>query len=116
MPDDVIWRMLDAMADILVKALRTSARAMLKGKHNRGAVAGSIKKGKPVRKKGVWIQMIRFTGKQHGNRIAEIAFVNEYGKRTQPARPFIKTACEQCEQEAVDAAAEILFDWIDSVN
>ena len=44
---------------------------------------------------------------------AEIAFINEFGKRRQPARPFMKVAAEQYEQEITEPGAQILGDWIE---
>lgn len=51
--------------------------------------------------------------KKTKTREAEIAFVNEFGKRRQPARPFMKLAAEQYEQEITDPGAQILGDWIE---
>ena len=115
-PADVIWKMLDAEADVVVAAQRATAASMLAGRFNKGAVQRAIKKGKIKLVKGVYTQYINYTGRQHGNRIAEIAFVNEYGKKGQAGRPFIRTANEQCADQAVDAGAKVLYDWIDSVN
>lgn len=115
-PYEVIWEMLDAEADVVVDAQRTEAETMLRGKYNKGAIKRSIKKGKLKLVKGIWTQYINYSGKQHGNRLAEIVFVNEYGKKNQPARPFIRTANEKCADSAVDAGAEVLFKWIDSIN
>ena len=115
-PAEVIWKMLDAEADVVVAAQRATAASMLAGRFNKGAVQRAIKKGKIKLVKGVYTQYINYTGRQHGNRIAEIAFVNEYGKKGQAGRPFIRTANEQCADQAVDAGAKVLYDWIDSVN
>lgn len=115
-PAEVLWEMLDAEADVVVDAQRTEAETMLHGRYSMGVIKRSIKKGKIKNAKGVWTQYINYSGKQHGNRVAEIAFVNEYGKKNQPARPFIRTANEKCADKAVDAGAEVLFKWIDSIN
>ena len=115
-PAEVIWKMLDAEADVVVAAQRSTAASMLAGKFNKGAVMRAIRKGKIKLVKGVYTQYINYTGRQHGNRIAEIAFVNEYGKKGQAGRPFIRTANEQCADQAVDAGGKVLFSWIDSIN
>ena len=61
---------------------------------------------------------ITFSGsRRRGNtatRNAEIAFVNEYGKRGQPARPFIGTAMTRHEEEIADPGAEVLGEWIEN--
>lgn len=47
---------------------------------------------------------------------AEIAFVNEFGHRGQPARPFIKTALTQYADEIAAPAERILGDWIEQTS
>ena len=71
-PAEVIWKMLDAEADVVVAAQRATAASMLAGRFNKGAVQRAIKKGKIKLVKGVYTQYINYTGRQHGNRIAEI--------------------------------------------
>ena len=46
-------------------------------------------------------------------RNAEIAFVNEYGKRGQDARPFMRTALYQNEELISDPGVKIIGDWIE---
>ena len=43
---------------------------------------------------------------------SEIAFMNEYGKAGQPARPWITTANAQAEESALDAAEKIFDTWL----
>lgn len=43
----------------------------------------------------------------------EIAFVNEYGKKNQPARPFIKNALEKNGEKIVEAGADVIHDWME---
>jgi hypothetical protein len=114
-PDETIWAMLDAEADVVVAAQRRTAAAMLAGPYNKGAVKSAIRKGKIKRTKGVYRQHITFNGKQHGRPLGEIAFVNEFGKRGQGARPFVKTANEECADEAVNAAGDVYDNWIESL-
>lgn len=49
-------------------------------------------------------------------RNAEVAFVNEYGKAGQPARPFINTANEKSADAAVEAAAGVYDKYLKSKN
>ena len=44
-------------------------------------------------------------------RNAEIAFINEYGKRSQQARPFVGQAMEQNADAIANAGAEVLLEW-----
>ena len=59
-------------------------------------------------------QDITFSGtRPRGNkrvRNAEIAFINEYGRRGQPARPFIGKAMTANEEKIADAGADIQSD------
>ena len=48
------------------------------------------------------------------NRVAEIAFINEFGKKNQPARPFISQANESNAGAAVDAAADVYDRYLSS--
>ena len=49
-------------------------------------------------------------------RNAEIAFVNEYGARGIPARPFIKQGIEKKEKEAFDRAEAVFDKWLNHEN
>ena len=46
-------------------------------------------------------------------RNAEIAFINEYGKRNQPARPFIRTAAETGGDQIAEPGEKIVGDWFE---
>lgn len=107
LPDEVVNGMLEAEADVVVEAQKETAEAMLDGPYNKNAVKNAITKGRAKKTRDGRDLSITFEGEQHGNRIAEIAFVNEYGKTNQPARPFIRMANEKSEDEAADKAAEV---------
>lgn len=47
-------------------------------------------------------------------RNAEIAFVNEYGKSGQQARPFVKNAVENFADEIAAPGIKIIGDWIEN--
>jgi hypothetical protein len=113
-PDSVIREMMEAQADVVMEAQKRTASTMLRGPYYKGGVVGGIDKGNFKRLADGAEHYVVFKGTQHGNRIAEIAFINEYGKKNQPARPFIKTANEQAAGEATEAAAKILHNWQES--
>jgi hypothetical protein len=113
-PDSVMRNMMEAVADIVLEAQKRTASTMLQGPYYKGGVVGGLDKGRFERTADGAEHYVMFKGTQHGTRIAEIAFINEYGKKNQPARPFIKTANEQAAGEATEAAAKILHDWQDS--
>lgn len=113
-PLEVQKDMVDAMADVVVDAQVFTAGTMLQGPYYKGAVARSVFKSKPrMRKSGPYVT-ISFKGMQHGNRLAEIAFVNEYGKKGQNARPFVKKANEISAKASDDAALEVYDKWLKS--
>ena len=86
--------MLNAGADIAVAAQKSTGEKM--GVHRTGTMLGSLKKFKVVHaSSGAYIK-IGFTGTNPGGaRNVEVAFINEYGKTNQPARPFIAVANEE---------------------
>ena len=113
-PDSVKKEMLDAAADVVVRAQRAAAQSMLQGPYYRGAVAAGIAKGTfRVTGDGALRDLV-FRGSQEGRPISAIAFYNEYGTSKMPARPFLRTANERSADEAARAAAEIYGQWLDS--
>lgn len=109
---ETLLEMVDSKAEIIEEKHRETASTMLQGKYYKGAVAASVKRSKArMNKRQGPNSIIRFKGEQHGNRLAEIAFVNEYGKKNQPARRFIKMALETGAEPGTKAAARVLFDW-----
>lgn len=114
-PTGVMEDMLNAQADIVVRAQQGTARSMLQGLYYQGMVASGVVKRRPQATGNGGHQYISFDGTQHGNRIAEIAFVNEFGKTGQAARPFIETANEKSAQETTEAAQSVYDNWIDKL-
>lgn len=109
--DEISDDMLEAMGDVVAPAQKRTASAMLRGAYYKGAVMASIQKSRVKRGKGGKVMFIEFVGTQHGESLSTIAYINEYGKTNQPARPFIATANEQSEVEAVEKAASVLFNY-----
>ena len=50
-----------------------------------------------------------------GNRNAEVAYINEFGKKGQPARPFIRDANEECAEDIVTAEEQPYNEWLESL-
>lgn len=111
-PVSVQEEMVNKQSDILVKAQAEKARSMLQGEYYEGAVAEAITKKNAQRSGDGMEQKITFEGTQHGTRVTEIAFLNEYGTEAQPGRPFIQTANEQSADATQKAAQEVLDNWI----
>lgn len=120
LPEEVPLGILDAEAEVLYNAQKQKAETMLRGPYSTGRVANAIKKGTPKQRADGYIQHITFEGivvdkyHPHGTRAAEIAFINEFGKPGQPARPFIKTANEESGDEAERAGAKVYNKYLES--
>lgn len=113
LPDEILDNMLLAEADVVVRAQKTKGRAY--GVHKTGMTLASIRAGRPRRKSGGKSITIAPEGTNaDGNRNAEIAFINEYGKSGQRARPFIRDANEEAAEQAVSAAEVVYNRWLDS--
>lgn len=93
LPDEVVLEMLVAEAEVIAPAQEAEARAMLSGEYSTGETAQSISYDKKLKKTadGRAIYVYPKGTRRHGNkrRAAEVAFVDEFGKHGQPARPFI---------------------------
>lgn len=111
-PPDILKEMVERQAKPTEEALVYTGGSMLVGPYFQGDVAASVKAGK-ARVSGSGAQVkIEFKGTAHGNRVAEIAFINEYGKKSQPARPFISKAIKDSEVAGAEAARTVLDDFL----
>lgn len=107
-PPDILKQMVERQAKPTEEALVYTGGSMLVGPYFEGDVARSVKAGKARVSAGGAQVKIEFKGTAHGNRVAEIAFINEYGKKSQPARPFISKAIKDSEAEGAEAARTVL--------
>ncbi len=115
MPDSVTDGILDAEADVIVNAQKRTMARMLKGPYSTGDTARSIKKGKIKKgKDGKSISISPQGRNRRGERHAAVAFINEYGKRGQPARPAIRTANAEAENAAIEAGEKVYHAYLDS--
>lgn len=119
-PFEVTAEALDAMAEVAAEKIRSTGETMgVRDPDSDVHILDHIKPRKA--KKEVWggYEMISFTGTRTRNstgkrtRNAEIAFVNEYGKRGHPARPFIGTAMNRGADQIQDQAEKVIGDWIE---
>ena len=122
LPDKVIEGILEAEADVILPAQRAEIEKQWNGPKNlsTGMSAKSIKKGKVKKDRdgrslSIYPQGTRKRGGRT-TRNAEIAFINEYGKRGQPARPAIDAANKKKEKEAIDAGERVYNQFLDSRN
>lgn len=117
-PDSVLDEMLIAGAEIVADEQRKTAKSMLGEKgRGRGITSNSIAVKKPQKSKNGGREIsITFEGSRpNGNktkRNAEVAFINEYGKRGQPAKQFIRIANEASADRAAEAQASVYDSWL----
>lgn len=125
-PVSVLDEMLMTEADVIEPEIRHNADVMLHGKYWTGTTQIKLTRKKPHNwngKRGNGQRQVTLTFKgiridkhhaaENRTRNAEIAFVNEYGARTTPPRPFIQTAIDKKEKEAYDSAEEVFRRWQD---
>ena len=114
--------MLVAMAEITAEGQREKARAYRV--KDTGKVIKSIKPGRiKTDKYGLPVIYVTALGtRKRGKNVirkvrnAEIAFINEYGKRGQKARSFVRDGAESSANAAVKAALEIYDRHLRSKN
>lgn len=115
-PDSILDGMLEAQGYIYADAQQAALESY--GVRDTGRVISSVGVSpvKRLKKNGTRYITISPQGERRRGRIttrnAEIAFVSEYGKRGQPARPAIRTANERAAAEATAVAEEIYGEWI----
>ena len=117
-PDDVVDEILNAQADVTVEAQKAAGRQM--GVEDTGITLQKLKKGRVKLRKGQRVLYITPTGsRKRGKtrtRNAEIAFINEFGKKGQKARPFIKLGNEKSAEAATAAGFRVYDRWLKSKN
>lgn len=114
LPDDVTDKMLIAGAKVAEKAQR--AKGIAYGVYRTGLTLASITHDNIRKNKDGKAVNVVFKGtNKDGNRNAEVAFVNELGKKGQPARPFIRDANEECADDVVTAEEQPYNEWLDSL-
>lgn len=110
---------LQAMAAVAARKIKSQGEAMgVRDPDSDVHILDNIKVNKPELTPAGGYADITFSGTRTRNgvktRNAEIAFVNEYGRRGQLARPFIGTAMSQNEDAIAKPGAELIGDWIES--
>lgn len=117
-PDDVVDDILNAQADVTVEAQKAAGRQL--GVEDTGITLQKLKKGRVKLRKGQRVLYITPTGsRKRGKtrtRNAEIAFINEFGKKGQKARPFIKLGNEKSAEAATAAGFRVYDRWLKSKN
>ena len=117
-PWDVTERALDSMAQVAAREIQSTGEYMgVRDEESDVHILDNITTKKATKTDDGGREKITFDGTRHRGRTttrnAEIAFVNEYGKRGQDARPFMKTALSQNEALISEPGVTIIGDWIE---
>lgn len=117
-PWDVTSEALDAMASVAERKVRSSGESMgVRDPESRVHILDKITHTKPKRTESGGISDVTFSGSRTRARTrtrnAEIAFINDSGKRGQQARPFIRQAAEQGGDEITAPGEKIIGDWFE---
>ena len=116
MPDAVIGEMLTAGGEVIKEAHQAKIEQM--GVVDTGTLAASIKLGRPNTKAGT-IEIRPSGTRKRGNTVTrneEIGWITEYGKKGEPARPWMREANADAEDKAVDAAAKPFYNYLDKIG
>lgn len=116
-PAEVTAAALDSMADVAVERIKSAGEQMgVRDPDSNVHILDKLTTKKPKITDDGGYEIITFSGtRTRGKtktRNAEIAFVNEYGKRGQSPRPFMKKGMSN--DKAIAAPGEeIVGDWIE---
>ena len=119
LPDSVLMNMANKGAAVIVRKIKAKGEAM--GVHRTGVTLSSIKATKAKRTRdGITVTVTPTGNNKDGNRNAEVAFINNYGrpksKEVQPARPFFTDGVAESENEACEAAEKEYDNYLKSNN
>lgn len=117
-PWDVTENALDGMAKVAAAEIKSAGEYMgVRDEESDVHILDHITTKKAKQTDDGGYEKITFDGtRRRGKtttRNAEIAFVNEYGKRGQDARPFMKTALSQNEEMISAPGVKVIGDWIE---
>lgn len=115
-PWEVTQEALAAMSEEAAARIRSSGESMNVRDPESGVhILDKIKPSKAKQTETGGVQYVTFTGSRTRNGIktrnAEIAFINEYGKRGQVARPFMLRAMEDGADEISEKGEAVLGEW-----
>ncbi len=115
-PEEVTEKALTAMGEVASEKIRKSGETYrVRDPNSDVHVLDKVKMNKPKKTDTGGYADITFSGSRtrHGTqtRNAEIAFINEYGKRSQQARPFVGEAMEKNADAIANAGLDVILDW-----
>ena len=115
-PHSVTQDVLEAMGAVAMERIRETGEAMgVRDTESSEHILDKLKLSKVTYTKDGGYLKVTYSGKRlrgkTTTRNPEIAFINEFGKRGQPARPFMKTALDKSADEISQAGADKLSAW-----
>ena len=118
-PWEVTEKALNEMAATAAVKIREKGEAkQIRDPESKVHILDRIKPAKAKKTDAGGYQDITFSGTRtrgkSKTRNAEIAFINEYGKTGQPARPFMGPAMEENTETIADPGLDIVGDWIEN--
>lgn len=118
-PETVQTKALTAMETIAAEKIKSSGEAYgVRDPESDVHVLDNIKMNKPKKTETGGYADVTFSGSRSRNgrstRNAEIAFINEYGKKSQQARPFVGEAMNKNADAIAKAGAEIILEWTEN--
>lgn len=117
-PEDVQMKALTAMEQVAATEIRKSGESYgVRDPESSVHVLDAIKVNKPKKTDSGGYADVTFSGTRSRSgkqvRQAEIAFINEYGKKNQQARPFVGEAMNKNADAIAIAGADVILDYID---
>lgn len=117
-PESVMQESLEAMSKTALPLIKAKGEAMgVLDPESNVHILDKLKETKFVKTDTGGHIDLCFVGSRNRNgvktRNAEIAFINEYGKRSQAARPFMGTAIAENEDKIANAGIKVLGDWME---
>ena len=118
-PDSLKEKVLKEMGEEIAVKMKSSGESMgVRDPESNVHILDKIKVGKVKTSPTGGHVDVTFSGSRDRNGIktrnAAIAFINEYGKRSQQARPFISQAIATSGDEIMTKALEEIGDWIEN--
>lgn len=118
-PEEVQMKALTAMEEVAASKIKSSGEAYgVRDPDSPVHVLDSIKVNKPKKTDSGGYADVTFSGTRTRNgkqyRQAEIAFINEYGKTNQQARPFVGEAMNKNADAIAEAGAKVILDWTEN--
>lgn len=115
-PHGVTQDVLEAMGAVAMERIRETGEAMgVRDTESSEHILDKLKLSKVTYTKDGGYLKVTYSGKRLRGKTttqnSEIAFINEFGKRGQPARPFMKTALDKSADEISQAGADKLSAW-----